>query len=187
MTEDETVTLARYVRAMCPQQRFDEFTADAWHDVLAPYGLDEARAAVARHIAAGHSFVSVGEICSQIRKARNDRLDRHTEAEPPYGDCGDASYKAALLDERRAIAEGRSAPVTVPALPPGAQPGGYEGRTRALLRSVGRESLSRRPELAASCPYCHAPPGRPCTNSRGQQRRDAHPTRIDASRVLNAG
>ena len=35
MTPSETVLFIRYVRACCPQQAIDEYTADAWHDVLA--------------------------------------------------------------------------------------------------------------------------------------------------------
>lgn len=187
MNRQEVVLLTRYVRAMCPQQKIDEFTADAWHDILSAYSLDEARAAVHGHVTAGNSFISVGEICARIRKTRSDRLSRHTEAEPPYGDFGDASYKAALLDERKAIADGRAEPVTIPALPPGEKPAVYEGRGRALLRSIGRESLSRRPEFTAGCPHCLSGPGHPCTNGKGQNRRDAHPTRIEASRAIAAG
>ncbi|MFE2967527.1 hypothetical protein ACFXKC_28415 [Streptomyces sp. NPDC059340] len=187
MNRQEVVLLARYVRAVCPQQKIDEYTADAWHDFLGPYSLNEARAAVHRHVTLGNAFISIGEICAQIRRARNDRLARHTEAEPPYGDFGDASYKAALHDERRAIADGRTEPVVVPALPPGEKVAEYEGRGRALLNSVGRESISRRPELAAPCPHCDAAAGRPCTNGRGDRRVDAHPSRIEASHDINAG
>lgn len=187
MNPEETVMLTRYVRATCPQQRIDEYTADAWYDFLEPYSLDEARAAVHRHVALGNAFISIGEIVAGIRKARNDRLSRHTEAEPPYGDLGDGSYKAALIDERKAIADGRANPIAVPALPPGQEPAMYEGRGRALLHSVGREAISRRPEFTAACPYCLAPSGQPCVNGKGERRRDAHPTRIEASRALAAG
>lgn len=187
MNRQEVVLLTRWVRATCPQQKIDEYTTDAWHDFLAGYSLDEARAAVHRHVALGNAFISIGEICAQIRRARNDRLARHTEAEPPYGDFGDASYKTALHDERRAIADGRAEPVVVPALPPGETVAEYEGRGRALLNAVGRESISRRPELTAPCPHCTAAAGRPCTNGRGERRVDAHPSRIEASRAVAAG
>ncbi|HZX37953.1 MAG TPA: hypothetical protein VFF37_06395 [Streptomyces sp.] len=187
MTEDEVVLITRYVRAVCPQQKIDEFTSDAWEDFLLPYSVDETRAAVHRHVARGNAFISVGEIVGEIRKARSDRIARHTEAEPPYGDVNDASYRAALLGERKAIADGRANPVVVPALPPGVEPAMYEGRGRALLRQVGRESLSRRPEFAAACPHCLRSPGHPCTNGKGHDRRDAHPSRIEASRALAAG
>lgn len=187
MTEDEVVLITRYVRAVCPQQKIDEFTSDAWEEFLLTYSVDETRAAVHRHVARGNAFISVGEIVAEIRKARSDRLARHTEAEPPQGDVGDASYKAALLGERKAIADGRADPIAVPALPPGIEPAMYEGRGRVLLRQVGRESLSRRPEFAAACPHCLRSPGHPCINGKGQDRRDAHPSRIEASRAVAAG
>ncbi|NUQ97866.1 MAG: hypothetical protein HOY79_15365 [Streptomyces sp.] len=187
MTEDEIVLITRYVRAVCPQQKIDEYTADTWEDFLLPYSVDETRAAIRAHITQGNAFISIGEIVAGIRKARNDRLSRHTEAEPPHGDFGDVSYKAALLDERKAIADGRAEPVALPALPPGQERAVYEGRGRALLQAVGRDPISRRPEFTAACPYCLAAPGHPCINGKGQRRRDAHPTRIEASRAVAAG
>ncbi|WP_367138953.1 MULTISPECIES: zinc finger domain-containing protein [Streptomyces] len=194
MNEAETVMLARYVRALCPQQKFDEFTADAWYDVLAPYSLDEARAAVTRHIKAGNAFIAVGEIVAEIRKARNDRLDRHTEAEPPAGDSGDDTYKAALLAERRAIADGHMEPRPVPALPPGRtdeQP--TTGRARAILEASGRHVPSVREGIvnvfAVPCPRCLAPAGRNCTSSRDSRRRrvDPHPARLEDARRAASG
>ncbi|MFF0790400.1 hypothetical protein [Streptomyces spiralis] len=187
MNPRDTVLFTRWVKAVCPQTKLDEYTADAWHEFLAPYSLDEARAAVHRHVALGNAFISIGEIVAGIRKARNDRINRHTEAEPPHGAVEEAAYRAALLDERKAIADGRLEPVTLPALPPGQQPAMYEGRGRALLRSVGREAISRRPEFAAPCPHCHARATQPCIDGRGHRRRDAHPSRIEASRAINAG
>ncbi|MFC5144252.1 hypothetical protein [Streptomyces aureoversilis] len=62
-----------------------------------------------------------------------------------------------------------------------------DGRGRAILNSVGRESLSRRPEFAASCPHCGAAAGVPCRNGHAPRLRDAHPSRIEASRRLAAG
>jgi len=187
VTEDEVVLITRYVRAVCPQQKIDEFTSDAWEDFLLPYSVNEARAAVQRHVGRGNAFISIGEIVAEIRKARSDRLSRHTEAEPPPGDTSDATYKAALLGERKAIADGRANPVAIAALPPGIEPAMYEGRGRSLLRQIGRESLSRRPEFAAACPHCLAPSGKPCVNGKGQNRRDAHPSRLDASRAAAIG
>lgn len=190
MNPNETVILARYVRALCPQQRFDEYTADAWHDLLSPYSLDEARAAVYQHITAGNAFVAVGEIVTEIRKARNDRLERHTEAEPPAGDLGDhASYRAALLAERRAIASGHTEPQAVPALPPG-NTEQTTGRARAILAAVGdhvpgpREGVVN--VLAIPCPRCHARPGRTCTTG-GRRRADVHPARLEDARRAAAG
>lgn len=189
MNPRETVMLTRYVKALCPQQKFDEYTADAWHDLLAPYNLDEARAAVARHIAAGNAFVAVGEIVIEIRKARNDRLDRHAEAEPPPGDTGDHTYQAALLAERQAIADGRTEPRPVPALPPGTtEP--PTGRARAILTAATNTIPSPREGvanvLAVPCPRCHARPGRTCTTN-GRRRADVHPARLEDARRAACG
>jgi hypothetical protein len=187
----EAVILTRYVRAMCPQQKFDEYTADAWHNILNGYSLDEARTAVDRHITAGHAFVAVGEIITEIRKARNDRLERHTEAEPPAGDTGDHAYRAALIAERRAIAAGYTEPRPVPALPPGSseQPG---GRARAVLAAIGSKIPAPRDGavnvMAVACPHCHARPGRGCTASNGRRRlADPHFARLEDARRAAAG
>lgn len=193
MTPNETVMLARYVRALCPQQKFDEYTADAWHDLLTNYELPEARAAVARHIAAGNAFVAVGEIVTEIRKARNDLLDRHTEAEPPAGDIGDHAYRHALLAERRAIASGLLPPQAIPprlALETGTPTGQPVGRARAILAAVGNHTPTVREGivnvLAVACPRCYARPGRTCT-TRGRHRPDAHPARLEDARRIAAG
>ena len=45
MTPEEVVVLARYVRALCPQQKFDEYTPDAWHDLLGDLSLADCRQA----------------------------------------------------------------------------------------------------------------------------------------------
>lgn len=187
MTEDDVVLITRYVRAVCPQQRLDEFTADAWYDFLHPFSVDETRTAIAAHVRKGNAFISIGEIVAEIRRAREDRLSRHTEALPPAGAHDDATYKTALLHERKAIADGRTAPTAIPALPPGHNTSPYEGRSRAVLGTVGRRPTSRRPEFTATCPHCHAATGQPCTDRHGRARRDAHPSRIDASHALATG
>ena len=47
MTHAETVLLTRYVKACCPQQAIDEYTPDAWHDLLGDLALADCRAAAA--------------------------------------------------------------------------------------------------------------------------------------------
>lgn len=61
--------LTRYVRACCPQQAMDEFTADAWHDLLGDISLDDARAAVVV-VARRQPFVAASEIRTEVRRAR---------------------------------------------------------------------------------------------------------------------
>ncbi|MBZ6085881.1 hypothetical protein KVH15_33400 [Streptomyces olivaceus] len=160
--------------------------ADMWAVILADVPLPFAAHAVLTHYKTSPFALRPSDIAEQWRLYVRDRLERHTESEPPAGDAGDDTYQAALIAERRAVARGEMEPRPANALPPGST-STYEGRGRALLQLVGASTTSQRPEFTAPCPHCNAPSGQPCTNGRGQRRRDAHPTRIDASRALAAG
>lgn len=109
MTPDETVILTRYLRALCPQQRFDEYTPDAWHDVLSPYDLGDARQAAAA-VAGRQPFVSPAEIIAEVRRARAGRI-RHVHGpgqapEIPDADPDDVpAYLAALRAQRTRAAD----------------------------------------------------------------------------------
>ncbi|MDG4857343.1 hypothetical protein P8605_04090 [Streptomyces sp. T-3] len=127
MTPDETVMLAAYVHAQCPQQKFDEYTPDAWHDVLQRYSLAEARAAVVARVEAGHAFVAVGEIVTEIRRARSNRAKNFQgpglAAQIPDADPDDVpAYLAALREQRFRAAS----PIS-----------GDPGEVQALLGGVG--------------------------------------------------
>ncbi|MFF8100105.1 hypothetical protein ACF07S_10070 [Streptomyces sp. NPDC016640] len=165
MTPDETVMLARYVRALCPQQKFDEYTPDAWHDVLADYALPNARAAAAA-VARKQPFVSPAEIIAEIRRTRDDRAadiqGPGLPAEVPDADPDDVqAYLAALRGQRTRAADGqvmRRRPVA------------------ELLAGVGREiptevaAVKRPGPLGIECPACGAPIGRPCRMDNGRER-----------------
>jgi hypothetical protein len=90
----ETVLLVRYVRACCPQQRMDEFTPDAWHDLLGDLTLDDCKRAV-QEIASRQPFVAPSEIRAEVRRIRDERLNRDPVPAPP----------AELLDDPAAYAE----------------------------------------------------------------------------------
>lgn len=65
MTPTEMVMLTRYIKALCPQQQIDEYTADAWHDVLGHLDLADARhAAVA--VARRQPFIAPSEIIGEV-------------------------------------------------------------------------------------------------------------------------
>src|SRR5690606_20849845 len=71
MTSEEAVILVAYVRACCPQQKFDEYTPDAWHDLLGDLTLNDCRAA-ARTIAQRQPFVAPAEIRAEVARIRAD-------------------------------------------------------------------------------------------------------------------
>lgn len=107
MTPQETLLLVRYVRACCPQQAIDEFTPDAWHDLLGDLQLADCRAAVAG-VAKRQPFVAPAEIREEVRRIRDERL-RLTEIPPPPREIADdpGAYCAALRAAELAIADGR--------------------------------------------------------------------------------
>jgi len=165
MTPEETVVLARYVRALCPGQKFDEYTPDAWHDVLADFALADARAAAAA-VARKQPFVSPAEIIAEIRKQRDDRADGFQgpglSAEIPDADPDDVqAYLSALRGLRTRAADGLAMerrPVT------------------ELLAGVGHEipgevaAVKRPGPLGKECPNCGAAIGRPCRTPGGAER-----------------
>lgn len=165
MTPDEVVVLARYVRALCPGQKFDEFTPDAWHDVLADFGLADSRAAAAA-VAKRQPFVSPAEIITEIRKHRDDRADGYQgpglSAAIPDADPDDVqAYLSALRGMRTRAGDGlemKKRPVA------------------QMLAGVGREIPDeqkpvRRPgPLGIECPKCGAAIGRPCRMPGGKER-----------------
>ncbi|MEU1088902.1 hypothetical protein ABZ401_19065 [Streptomyces sp. NPDC005892] len=165
MTEEETVVLARYVRALCPQQKFDEYTPDAWHDVLGEWPLPAARAAAAA-VARKQPFVSPAEIIAEIRKQRDAKADSFQgpglPAEVPDADPDDVpAYLAALRAQRTRAAEGaelKRRPVAE--LIAGVVDSFGEIPKRDTTEEVAEV---RRPgPLGVACPSCRAPMGRPC-------------------------
>lgn len=116
----------------------------------------------------------------QIRNAR------HTSANATYSGRPDEIGAESARNIRAlnsAAADGRIEPRAIES----GKGVDAEGRGRALLRSIGRDSVSRRPEFAAPCPHCAAEVGKPCTTGHGRKLLDAHPTRIEASRLVRAG
>lgn len=171
MSPEETVVLARYVRALCPQQKFDEYTPDAWHDVLADFRLEDARAAAAA-VARRQPFVSPAEIIAEITQIRSDRATDFQgpglPAEVPDADPDDVqAYLSALRGMRTRAADGlemKKRPIA------------------QLLAGVGREvpgdvaAVKRPGPLGIECPNCNAPVGRPCRTPGGKER-SAHSAR----------
>lgn len=185
MTPDETVILARYVRALCPQQKFDEYTPDAWHDVLGDCPLDAARAAAAA-VARRQPFVSPAEIVAEIRTQRADRATDFQgpglPAEIPDADPDDVpAYLAAIREQRTRAADGqqlRRRPVAE-----------LLAAVRAQLPSadspVDITTVRRSGPLGIACPQCKTPIGHPCktpaTATRPARERGPHSARKTAA------
>lgn len=119
MTPRETVLLCRYVKACCPQQAFDEYTPDAWQDLLGDLTLADCREAV-RNVAGRQPFVAPAEIRTEVRRLRGGRLEGFQYV-PVEGDKDPQVYLANLRAQRTAVATGEreAAPAIEAAKPRG--------------------------------------------------------------------
>lgn len=84
MTHEEAVILCRYVLACCPQQAIDEYTPDAWHDLLGDLSLADCRDAAAG-VARRQPFVAPAEIRAEVRRIRNARIPDRAGLPAPGG------------------------------------------------------------------------------------------------------
>jgi len=107
MKPTEVVILTRFVKAACPQQAIDDYTPDAWFDLLGDLSLADCRAAVAA-VAKVKPFCAPSEIRAEVQRIRNRRLDRASIPAPPPELVDDwPAYQAALHASRVAAADGR--------------------------------------------------------------------------------
>lgn len=99
MNDQEVGALIRIVKALCPAQKFDEFTPDAWLLVLDDIPLPDAVAAL-KPIARTNRFIAPTDIVDELRRQRAQRPDTATVKEAttvPDADPDDvAAYIAAL-------------------------------------------------------------------------------------------
>lgn len=90
MTLKEVAKLLAYVTGACPQQKINELTPDAWHDILGHLDYDDARAAV-RVVGARQPFISPSEIIAEVA-ARRSPEQPHSNA------CRGQDHKNCLMN-----------------------------------------------------------------------------------------
>ncbi|WP_216588550.1 zinc finger domain-containing protein [Streptomyces brasiliscabiei] len=197
MTEEEAVQIAEYVQAACPAQKFGEYTPDVWGEILAPYAVDEARAAVIA-VARRQPFVSPAEIVTEVKARRAERIELANIVVDGDPSQTGAESAAALREIIRAAGDGLTGPSSIGrslgtaerlALPPGADHGPYEGRAAAARAAIGKMPAGRdtsKDPRGRACRKCGAAPGSSCTTG-GRRRRDVHPIRLEDTRRSAAG
>lgn len=109
MNRQEAVALTRYVKACCPRQAIDEYTPDAWHDLLGDLDLDACRQAVTR-VARRQPFVAPAEIRAEVRTERERRLAAvSSDKLLPAGDVADdaGAYLQQVRERVKVVADGK--------------------------------------------------------------------------------
>ena len=101
----EAAVLCRFVKACCPQQKFDELTPDAWGLLLADVTLADAKAAVIA-VAKRQPWVAPAEILAEIHRSHRGLTLLLSHIIPPYEladlplreNAWKRSLRAAVLD-----------------------------------------------------------------------------------------
>jgi hypothetical protein len=156
MTPQETVLLTRYVKACCPGSQIDEYTPDAWHDLLGDLSLSDCRDAVAA-VAMRQPFVAPAEIRAEVKRIRSDRIGRALIPPPPAELADDPqAYRKALAESVRAAADGH-APLAedgpkVIGPPPGQRTGGPPQSLGSAIRDLRRQMGTARARAAIEAP-----------------------------------
>jgi hypothetical protein len=108
MNRADALKLCRYVHAATPAQKLEEYTPQAWADILEdlPCGFDEARAAVVA-IKRRQVFVDCSDIIAEVRAMRDERIRLSPPPPPPPELLDDPqAYRDYLRESARAIADG---------------------------------------------------------------------------------
>ncbi|REF00269.1 zinc finger domain-containing protein [Thermomonospora umbrina] len=178
MNHEEAVVLVRYVRACCPQQAIDEYTPDAWHDLLGDLDIDACRAAVVT-IVRRQPFVAPAEIRAEVRRVREERIAaQRLEAPTPDAAEREEVYRQQLWVILQRAADGH--------MPFKAIPGrASSGPSEAFMRTRTAEDRDRVLAQTVACPAdrCPARPGEPCRPRPGEPPMSAwHPNRLRLAR-----
>lgn len=103
MRHAESVQVVALISQLCPSQRIDEFTADAWHPLLEPFDLADAIAAV-YDAAARARYVDVSDVVLGAKARRQLRASVLPEPVPAADPDDPVAYRDELAAQRRARA-----------------------------------------------------------------------------------
>ena len=117
MNATETARLCAIIHALCPSQKFDEWTPDAWSMVLEDIPFNDAQGAVRtvyREQGSDAEWVrriEADDIIREVKRVRVRRLESHPQLIPPAG-LSVAAELAWLKRARKAVADGHQVPNT---------------------------------------------------------------------------
>ena len=112
MNVTEAGRLCRLVSCLCPGQRFDEYSPEAWSLALSRVSYDDAKQACADlaglDLEPGKSrYIEPGHVAAQVKRIRAKRLDDYGPVDPPAG-LEPSEYLGWLRSTNEAIASGRA-------------------------------------------------------------------------------
>ena len=104
MNKPEAITLCRLAKAACPQQAIDEYTPDAWFELLGDLRFEDAKEALF-NVCRVQPFVAPAEIRDAVKRLRHARIDAFGPFDPPP-ELDPKDYSPWLADMLRRIGDG---------------------------------------------------------------------------------
>lgn len=129
MNITETILLLRKIKAYKPAQQMDEYTPDAWAEILEHVGYADASEAV-KQLAGEIAFIGCDDVAKRVRHLRARRIeDGFADLIPPR-ELSTADWPAWCQAARKRLGDGETAEQIN-----GPQP---ELKARSELRMLGR-------------------------------------------------
>jgi hypothetical protein len=131
----EVTKLLGYVAGACPAQKMNDFTGDAWLDILGHLEYAECRQAV-RVVASKHPFISPSDIIAEVAAQRSPEQPHSNACRG--GDCRDCRVSWCMcVCHPRAVQQLAGPPPFEPGPPAlAAGPKRYEPGQLSIGRSV---------------------------------------------------
>lgn len=82
MNRKETIALCRYLQALCPNQKLDKHTPDAWADILANIDYLDAKLAIRNITHQNNKYALNIDVRMIYNEAKTIRQNRRNKADP---------------------------------------------------------------------------------------------------------
>lgn len=82
MNRKETIALCRYLQALCPNQKLDKHTPDAWADILANIDYLDAKLAIRNITQQNDKYALNIDVRMIYNEAKTIRQNRRNKADP---------------------------------------------------------------------------------------------------------
>lgn len=103
MGPDELEQITQGIKALCPAQKWDEYSPDVWLQVLRRVSFKDASLALER-LGARQPWIGASDIATEVRAIRRARAERFT---PMPNDVEGVAFEDEYRVLREAVADGR--------------------------------------------------------------------------------
>lgn len=106
LTGPEAVALVRFAKGCFPAMQVDEYTPDAWGEILAPLLFEDCKQALV-DLGRQMAFAAASDVYQEVRKIRRQRIADYGLLPEPVSDLSAEDYQRWQWETTRAIADGK--------------------------------------------------------------------------------